>query len=224
MCFSPTASFGSAAILTVLGVGATKLNRTPSQKMFVALPIIFGVQQASEGFVWLTMGAQDSQLHSTSVFIFLFFALAVWPTWVSWSVYQTETDKKRKNIMMVLAALGLVVSLSTTWMLLSAPPSARITGHSLAYSFSNPHIVPANIEFLAYVLPTVLPFFISSLALVRNTGYLIMGGLLLSFYVNREASASIWCFFAAMASLYVVVKVFSQAYPNFKNEMSSFKN
>ncbi|MGZ3691757.1 MAG: DUF6629 family protein [Pseudobdellovibrio sp.] len=212
MCFSPTASFGSAAVLTALGFGASKLNETQSQKMFVAIPFFFGVQQAAEGFVWLTMTDNTTKLHQAAVFIFLFFAMAIWPSWVSWSVYRAENEPARKKVLGILALIGTLVSLATTWMLLSVPPRAYISGHSLTYSTNNLHLfIPANLEFLAYISATLVPFFISSIRYVRNTGWLILGGLFLSFYINREATTSVWCFFAALASLYITFKVFSRS-------------
>ena len=173
MCFSPTASFGSATILTVLGIGATKLNRSHAQKMFVTMPFLFGIQQASEGFVWLSIDEKNSDLHHKAVFIFLFFAMAIWPSWVSWSVYKAEPERNRKRVLGVLAAIGSIVSVVTTLMLLNVQPSAFITGHSLAYSTNNLHeYIPANFEFLAYITPVLLPFFISSLPLVLANKFL----------------------------------------------------
>lgn len=55
MCFSATASFVSGALLTGAGLATLSRNSIPEQRVFAAMPLIFGLQQISEGFVWYAL-------------------------------------------------------------------------------------------------------------------------------------------------------------------------
>src|SRR6187402_1838956 len=98
MCFSATASFGAAAVLGVVGGVAVTKAKTSPQKTFAAIPLIFAVQQLSEGLLWLSL-KNDSLASSQSLltYIFLFFAMAIWPFWIPFSVWLMEKDLKRKK-------------------------------------------------------------------------------------------------------------------------------
>ena len=52
MCFSANASFGAGVFLTSIGVIATKNISNKKQILFASIPILFGIQQITEGFLW----------------------------------------------------------------------------------------------------------------------------------------------------------------------------
>lgn len=49
MCFSAPVSFSAGAVL--LGLGSAK---RPRELPFAAIPLLFAIQQLSEGVIWLT--------------------------------------------------------------------------------------------------------------------------------------------------------------------------
>ena len=55
MCFSANASFGAGVVLTIIGVAAIKKVQHPSQILFASIPLLFAVQQISEGILWITL-------------------------------------------------------------------------------------------------------------------------------------------------------------------------
>ncbi len=210
MCFSASASFGSAAVLMSLGSSASKLNQEPKQKMFVALPFIFGFQQLCEGFVWISLGEQSS-LQNFAVRAFLFFALAFWPVWLPWSLYALEKKPERKAVLKGLGWLGAFFSVGAIWILFRGGPRAAAAGHSIAYSFSGfQYLVTPSVDAVAYILTALIPFFISSERKVKVTGALIFAGLLFSHIHRQETVTSVWCFFAALTSVYIVYEVFRE--------------
>jgi hypothetical protein len=173
--------------------------------MVAAMPFLFGVQQAAEGIVWQTMGKQTaSSLHQFGIITFLTFALVVWPSWLPWSVYQIESDETRKSILKKMGWVGLFVSLLAASVLLGFEIEAYVIGHSLGYAFFNLNRDwPANIEFFLYFIPTMLPFFISSIQEVKKAGYLVFGSMVVSLLINQATATSVWCFFAALISLFI---------------------
>ena len=54
MCFSATASFSVGAILLGLGTLTLKAARRPPELVLAAIPLLFAIQQLSEGVIWLT--------------------------------------------------------------------------------------------------------------------------------------------------------------------------
>ena len=73
MCFSATASFGASAVLGVIGVAAVAKAKTKPQRLFASIPLVFAVQQLSEGFLWLSQNIPARQAGEPCLLIpFLF--------------------------------------------------------------------------------------------------------------------------------------------------------
>lgn len=207
MCFSAGASFSSAALLVSVGAATMLGNKLKSQRMLTMVPLLFGIQQAAEGIVWVTVG-QNTVIHQIGIVTFLTFALIVWPSWVPWSIFFIEKNEKRKTILQIIGWIGIGVSLVATSMLLGSNPKAYVTGHSMGYSLLNLHrSFSPNFEFVAYVTPALLPFFISSLRMVKVAGILLLISVIITQIINKEASTSIWCFFAALISFYITMNI-----------------
>ena len=211
MCFSAPVSFGASVVLMGLGSAAMKVNKDESQKMFVAMPFIFGLQQLSEGLVWVSFVGRPEFLHQIAISSFLFFALVFWPSWLPWAVCKIEKNVLRKKILKGLGAAGLLLSAGSLWILLNGGPRASILGRSIAYSFSDVHILfSPSIDAILYMATSLLPFFISTNRKVKVTGLLVFGGLALSHLIRQETVASVWCFFAAISSLYIVYATYRE--------------
>jgi hypothetical protein len=60
MCFSGRASFVVGDVLTGVGGGSIAQNSSTPYRMLAAVPLVFAAQQASKGFVWLTIGRNAS--------------------------------------------------------------------------------------------------------------------------------------------------------------------
>jgi hypothetical protein len=211
MCFSPEVSFASGAVLTAIGAVTLKTNDNPNHKLLAAMPVMFGLQQIAEGFVWLQLRESATVGGTTAVLAFLGFALVIWPAFVPWACHQAETGFIRKKILLGMGLFGIGVGVSTFWLLATATPQAYVVGHSVGYRFATwTRDIPANIEFISYIVPALFPFFVSSQSWVRTTGTLIFGGMVLAMIVRHEAVTSVWCFFAAVVSSYVAFRTIRQ--------------
>ncbi len=54
MCFSATASFTASGILAAVGLLSIAKARTLPMRIFASTPLLFAIQQASEGVLWTT--------------------------------------------------------------------------------------------------------------------------------------------------------------------------
>jgi hypothetical protein len=209
LCFSATGSFAISGVLT--GIGAASLVRSTSkpQRMFAAVPLLFAVQQAAEGIVWLTIGdPQHATLHRVAVYAFLGVALVVWPSWLPLSLRRVEQNAGRQQTLTGLAWLGILVSTYAAVLLILWQPVARIAGHSIAYDYQRRDDLAIHVVYLlGYVVPTVIPFFVSTAWLARIIGALLIASLIVTVIVQRDALASVWCFFAAMLSSLILMAV-----------------
>ncbi len=209
MCFSATGSFVVSGALTAIGSVSLARNSSKPHRLFAAIPLLFAAQQACEGVVWLTIGdASHAVVQRIAVNAFLAFALVVWPTWLPSSLAIIERDAARRRSLVVLAWFGAVVSLYAAVILLRWEPTARIAGRSLAYDYRERDDIPIHLLYLiGYVVPTVVPFFVSRASLARTLGVMLVVSLLATFIVRRDTLTSVWCFFAALLSVLVVASI-----------------
>ena len=201
MCFSATGSFALSGVLTLLGAASMARNSSKPHRMFAAIPLLFAAQQAAEGTVWLTIAGDHRTLNRVAVSVFLTIALVVWPTWLPFALRRIECSATRRRTLAALLVAGGVVAVCAVLLMVSFPPFARIAGHSISYDYAGTGDAPKHLLLLlAYVVPTVAPFFASSLHMARLLGSVLAASLLVSVLVKRDALTSVWCFFAAVLS------------------------
>ncbi|BAU55068.1 DUF6629 family protein [Mucilaginibacter gotjawali] len=214
MCFSAGASFGAGAVLAIVGITAVKQSCNPSQLPFAFIPLIFAVQQVTEGFVWLSLSnPADIFLLKPATFIFLTFAYVVWPAWVPFSILLLEKNPKRKNILSAILAIGLVVSIYLAHRLLTQHIHAGISGMHIVYDLGTPGYL-LHYSAILYFAATVLPGFISG----TNKMWIFGSSIAIAYFVTRiffqNYELSVWCFFAAIISsvVFTVILGLKQAF------------
>src|SRR3989344_2212809 len=107
MCFSATASFVAGGALSVAGgLTLAQVKKKPSLP-FASIPLLFGIQQAIEGAVWLSFGA--SVLNTVMTYAYSLFSHVLWPIFVPFSVFLIEIDPVRKQVLSLISILGLAV-------------------------------------------------------------------------------------------------------------------
>jgi len=209
MCFSATGSFGVATVIAGIGAVAITQRKPPSHRMLALVPLLFAAQQVTEGVVWMTIGQPaETRLQAIAVVLFLSFALVGWPMWVPISLFLAERNPSRRKALAVLSGVGVVVGVYAAVLLVRGRPTAHVAGHSLAYSYVERG--PARVLALylpGYVLPTVVPFFISTIDKAKLMGTVLVVSLLATFLIQREALTSVWCFFAAILSVLIVLSI-----------------
>ncbi|MCE8512446.1 hypothetical protein KBY22_07065 [Ruegeria pomeroyi] len=213
MCFSATASFVAGAAL--IAGGAVALRRTgslgPRFLGFAVFPLFFGVQQLSEGALWLTMSGPDPVPSGGAALVFLFFAYWFWPFWVPLSSALVEPDPFRRRVFWGLAAFGFSLGATLFLPVLARPETLEIylVKHSIQYE--NPSIFPGEtakiVARLVYAVVICLPLVGSSHPRIRIFGGLILASVVVGFVFAAYAFTSIWCFLAAIISGYIVYMV-----------------
>jgi hypothetical protein len=200
MCFSAGASFAGGAVITAIGVMTVRTNLDPSRRLFAAIPLIFGVQQISEGFVWVALQSPGHDLMlSISTYIFLIAALVVWPSMIALSVLAMEKVKSRRLALYFFLVVGLLTSIYYGLSLLVNDVNPRIISHHIKYASEYPRPLALPV-FIAYLIATLAPLFISSVRKMWMFGLLVAASCLITGIFFKEYLASVWCFFAALIS------------------------
>lgn len=205
MCFSAEASFTAAAALSVTGAASLYLVRKhPSLFLIALIPLLFGVQQASEGLVWL----QLEHVSEIGKYLFLIFAYLIWPVWIPLALWTAEKIDWRKNLIGLCLIFGICWSLYHIYTLGFMTPSVEIVKNSIHYSTSYHSPRVKQVLTLAYMTILIAPCFLSSIPNIWFFGLfaIFSAGVTNHFYHN--SFASVWCFFAALASLllYFILK------------------
>ena len=207
MCFSATASFVSGSILTVAGAISLSSAKEKKQKLFAAIPLIFGAQQFLEGLLWLVLpDPSNKESIELLTLLFLFFAQVVWPLWVPLSVWVYEEDAKRKNTLLLFLGIGIIVSGYLAYCLINFDVAAVMKEHHIQYQLSFiQKIVP--ISGWLYFVTTVIPPFISTCHRMRILGTIIFLSYVVSKVYFNDYLISVWCFFAAILSVLVILVI-----------------
>ena len=203
MCFSAEASFTASAVLAVVGVAAQTKTYKSSQILFAGIPLVFAVQQFSEGILWSILpGGAYPGLEKIAANIFLVIARVGWPLIIPLSILLMEQDKKRKNALFALLAVGILTSLCYMGTLIFYDFRTIISGHHIRYLNGFPDFY-SNIVQVFYLISTISPLFISSIKQTRPLGILMAVSCAISFILFTEYATSVWCFFAAILSIVI---------------------
>jgi len=217
MCFSARASFTAAALLLPLGAVAVRhvLGQRDHARLPLALtPLLFGVQQASEGVVWLGL-APDASPRAAALLplasvAYLFFAYGLWPGWIGFIALRrhgAEAGPAERRWLRGAMAVGALFGLLLWLPLLLDPPGAipTLMGGSLDYPV--PLLLPGSAGRLVgqslYAALIALPLMLPAGEL-RPFGLSVLLAFVLAQGVHAPAFASVWCFFSAVLSLQIV--------------------
>ncbi len=208
MCFSASASFTASAVLLTIGAIAIKKSSTPAQRLLSCIPIVFGLQQLTEGLLWIGLSRPGYEyLVQPAKYGFLLFAQVVWPTFIPLSMMRIEPNPVRKNIMKVLLAFGVLLSGYFAYCLSAydvtvAPGCAHIN-----YVLSYPTLGVYAMSW-GYFLPAAIPPFISGIGRLRVLGLATLLAYVAAKIFYEQFVISVWCFFAALVSSFVLYIIY----------------
>lgn len=201
MCFSASASFGASIVLTVIGVATIKKTKHPTQLLFAGIPLIFGVQQLSEGLLWLNLPNPDNvNISRIFTYVFLVFAQIIWPIWVTLAILLLEKSTTRKNIQKLFVGTGLVVGIYLAYCLMAFHVEAKIEEYHIAYIQNYPTLFRIYV-IVFYASATILPLFFSHIKHMWMLGATILASYIIAAIFYSQFILSVWCFFSSLISL-----------------------
>lgn len=198
MCFSATASLVAGGALSVTG-GLTMMQaKTKAELPFASIPLLFGIQQAIEGVVWLSFDAP--LLHTIATYAYMTFSHVLWPIFVPVSIMLLETDQFRKKILWMFSLAGSAVGAYLAYYIITDVVTVQVINQSLCYY--SPNSYPFLIMTF-YLMTTCGSCFFSSHRIINLFGIVLSLSFIIAAGFFFETFFSVWCFLAAILSVLV---------------------
>jgi len=203
VCFSAAANFVGSTILG--GVGVVTLTKVKHRRelLFASLPALFAIHQFIEGFVWLGLdGILSPTVTHNMGAAFMLYAQGLLPFLLPLSVLLFEPNGKSRTRMLPFLAIGTGTTLYILWALTAYPLQLYVRGNSIVYmnqATNNTAIA------LLYIIATCGSLFFSKVRAMIAFGAANMVALLAVMAVKRYAFTSLWCAYAAIASIIILI-------------------
>lgn len=169
---------------------------------FALLPAIFAAHQFLEVAVWAGLEGEVSPgLAELAMRAYLFIAWPLLPTWVPLAVLLLEPRGARLRVAPFLA-LGAVVSAYLGWVVLANPVEVVRHAYGLEYLNVVQHPLLWAVLYIVAVIGAPL---MSGYRSIVAFGAINMIGLALVAVFYANAFASLWCVFAAVSSILMLV-------------------
>jgi len=202
MCFSAVANFVGSGVLGTIGVITLTKVKHRRELLFATLPTLFAIHQFIEGFVWLGLdGTMSPAVAHDMGAAFMLYAQGLLPFVLPLSVLLFEPTAKSRRRMLPFLVIGGATTLYILWALTAYPLQVFVKGNSIVY------INPAtNNEAVAvvYVIATCGSLFFSKITDMIIFGAANLVILLAVMVAKRYAFTSLWCAYAAVASVIIL--------------------
>lgn len=201
MCFGAGASFASASVLTGVGIASVAKVRSPGERLFAVIPLIFAVQQFLEGMLWVFLNrGYDGILKTALTYAFLFVAYVFWPVYAPLSIRALEPREAKHRAMAWFVLAGIATAAYLSFFLLSTPVRATVVQCSIFY---DPITPGPRASTIIYAIVIFAPFLFCSYRPVAVLGIINLIFCAVAYYFYSAAFVSVWCFFAAALSVMI---------------------
>jgi hypothetical protein len=202
VCFSAAANFVGSTVLGAVGVATFARVKHKRELLFASLPTLFAIHQFIEGFVWLGLDGRFSPefTHKMGA-AFVLYAQGLLPFLIPLSVLLFEPEQQSRRRMLPFLATGTGTTIYMLWALIAYPLRVFIQGNSIVYINDG-----TNNTLLAvlYVIATCGSLFFSKVRDMVVFGAANLAILLVVMAVKRYAFTSLWCAYAAAASVIIL--------------------
>lgn len=203
MCFSATADFVAAGGIGAVAVATATQVRTVRDVPFAALPGLFALHQLAEGFVWLSLdGRVGAGVGDVAAFLYVLYAFGILPVLVPAALLLIEPPGRRRRHMVPFVVIGAITSVYLFWASVANPVDYEQVHHSIAY---HAHAPLLGVAAVGYVLATVGAAVLAGYRSIVVFGVANGIGIVVTLIVLAAAFASLWCLWAALTSVLVLV-------------------
>lgn len=211
MCFSEPVSFavGGALVVGGLFAGWQALKINTRYLPVSQMPTLAGLQQFTEGHVWMGLNHSDMSMIWWAAMGFIFFSWLIWPVWIPFSIYFLEPQASRRKLPLLAFALaGLAFGLILFVPHLFHPDwiTVKINQRSLSYEDTMflDYLIPRWLTYSLYLFLLIAPTMISTYLHIRLFGLtlVLVTALVLAFLTF--AYISFFCFLAGLGTLHLI--------------------
>ena len=207
MCFSAPASFVAGIALSTVGAATIRMTSRRAEIAFAMIPLLFGVQQLTEGMIWLSFRNESPLPNATLTFVYSLFSHVLWPIYIPFAVGLLETVPLRKKAVAACQIAGTAVGLYLLYFIVQFPVTSRVLEKHIAYDSPHFYIVAVM---LLYLTATCASSLFSSSRVIQVFGALSLATFIAAYAIHVATFFSVWCFFAAILS-FIIYYYFRQA-------------
>ena len=201
MCFSAEVDFAAAAVITVPAVDSLRHVESPNELPIALVPSLFVVHSLASGLTWLGVdGSVSGPVGTAAEWIYVLIAFVVIPALVPLAVWCLERTRWRRQVTGSVAFVGSVVAVIFLLRLML-----------------NGYVAIAHDDWIQWQVQGAGTVLLTAGYLLATCGVLLISGerwLFIYGLVNvvavaaiatatREGFASVWCFWAALTSVFV---------------------
>lgn len=203
MCFSAAANFVGSGVLGAVGIVTLTKVKHRRELLFAALPTLFAIHQFIEGFVWLGLdGTLSPAVTHKMGAAYMLYAQGLLPFLLPLSVLLFEPDGRSRRRMLPFLVIGIATGLYILWALAAYPTQIFVRQNSIVYINQATNNMTVAI---LYLIATCGSLFFSRVRAMVLFGIANLAILLLVTAVKRYAFTSVWCAYAALASVIVLI-------------------
>jgi len=203
LCFSAAANFVGSGVLGTIGVVTLTKVKHRRELLFAALPTLFALHQFIEGFVWLGLdGVLRPVVAHDMGAAFMLYAQGLLPFLLPLSVLLFEPDINSRRRMLPFVLLGAATTLYILWALTAYPLQVFVRANSIVYINQATNNTAVAVF---YVIATCGSLFFSKVRAMVIFGAANLAILLVVMAVKRYAFTSLWCAYAAVASVIILI-------------------
>jgi len=202
MCFSAVANFVGSAVLGAIGVVTLTKVKHRRELLFAGLPTLFAIHQFIEGFVWLGLdGILSPAVTHDMGAAFMLYAQGLLPLLLPLSVLLFEPDVRSRRRMLPFLIIGGGTTLYILWALTAYQLQVYVRENSIVYMNQATNNTAVAV---LYVIATCGSLFMSKIRPMLIFGAVNLAILLVVMEVKRYAFTSVWCAYAAIASVIIL--------------------
>lgn len=204
MCLSAEVNFAASAVIGAVGIATLAHVRHPREVLFAAVPLLFALHQFIEGFVWLGLEGYISETAlQNSSFLFVLYAHGLLPFLMPLAVLLLEEVPWRRRVLVGITLVAAVFCAYTTQIVVAFPTECFIEHRSIVY---RNQVTVQHWTAPVYVFVTCGALVLSGHRVVRWFGLLNLIGLSIIMVVKSYAFSSLWCFYAAVLSIFLYIQ------------------
>jgi hypothetical protein len=199
VCFSAEGDLAAGVVVVAIGVDACRHLRGRKEFFFVAtLPLLLGLHQIDEAFVWWGLrGMVSTQVGTVAMWSYLLFALVLLPMLVPLLVLGLEQTRAMRWRIAPFVGLGTAVGIFLLVTMLRTSPTVELASHHLAYSIGLQHgILIVGL----YIAATCGALLASGFRQLFWFGVANLIAAVTLARLSADGFTSLWCLYAALAS------------------------
>jgi hypothetical protein len=199
VCFSPQADVGGGLLICAIGVDAVR--HIGQRRDFIALawiPALLGAHQFIEALVWLWLqGHVPPGIGDVALWAYLLIAFVVLPVFVPLAVIAAEPARRRKQVMVPFAVIGVAISATLLAAMIRGPVGVKLASYHLSYGIRLPD---GLVIVTLYVVAVCGPLLMSGYRHVVLFGVVNLIAIVVIARLTISGFASVWCGWAAVSS------------------------